>query len=110
MDAARVLVIDDDLSLVQLICRSLERRGVTAKAAATVAEARTAAQPSTRIVVDLSAVSQATSDDLEWLRQRRPIVLTGASPAHGHEIADKIEASAYLEKPVEIGELIEALG
>ncbi len=105
-----MLVIDDDLPLVKLICRSLERRGIAATPAASVAEARANAAPRARIVVDLSAVGEATPDDLEWLKQQRPIVLTGASPAHGHEMAEKIEASAYLEKPVEISELISALG
>ncbi len=105
-----VLLIEDDAPLADLICRSLTRRGVAAKHVASVAEARTrSAFVNARLVVDLSAVDKAPADDRLWLRQRQPIVLTGASPEQGRSLAESVDAVAYLSKPMEVEELLQAL-
>lgn len=102
---ARVLVLDDDERLGELTARGLRRRGYDAEAVATMRPLRAREV----VVLDLGLAASLDADALAVLRKSRPVVVTGAADPASRELAGELGASAYLIKPVELDDLVEAI-
>jgi DNA-binding response OmpR family regulator len=101
----RVLVVDDDERLGELTARGLRRLGYDAEATTQMRTLR----PREIVVFDLSVSSTLGESEREMLRTARPIVLTGAVDSASRALADDLEASDYLVKPVEVEVLAAAV-
>jgi len=105
LDIVRVLVVDDDERLGELTARGLRRMGFDAD---TAVRMRTLL-PREILVLDLSLARSLSPDEREAARRSRPIVLTGAVDAASRALADEIDASDYLVKPVDTDVLAAAI-
>lgn len=100
-----VLVVDDDERLGELTARGLRRRGYEAESSVRIRALR----PREVVVFDLSLSSSLSADDRAALRAARPIVVTGATDPASRAVADDLDASDYLVKPVETDDLVAAI-
>ena len=97
LGVVRVLVVDDDDRLGQLTARGLRRLGYDADSAT----AMRAPRQGEVVVFDLGVLHSLSVADREVLRMARPIVVTGAVDAASRVLAEDLQASDYLVKPVE---------
>lgn len=100
-----VLVVDDDERLAELTARSLRRLGYEAESAGRLRPPRSGEV----VVFDLGATSSLGVDERAVLRSARPIIVTGAADPGSRAMAEELDASAYLIKPVEVEELAAAI-
>lgn len=100
-----VLVLDDDERLGELTARGLRRRGFEAESRPRLRALR----PREVVVFDLSLSTSLSVEELAALRASRPIVVTGATDPASRAIAEDLDASAYLVKPVEMEDLDAAI-
>jgi CheY-like chemotaxis protein len=100
-DSVRVLVVDDDLRLAEITVRALRRRGFEAEAGAAV-RLLTIGEV---LVVDLGLLQGASEATLDEVRAARPIVVTGGTDGASRLLAQRIDARAYLVKPVDVDAL-----
>lgn len=103
--AVRVLVVDDDERLGELTARGLRRLGYEAESTPELRPRRMREV----LVLDLGLVTSLDADGRAALREAKPIVVTGAADAASRNLATSLEASDYLIKPVELGELAAAI-
>ena len=103
--AVQVLVVDDDRRLAEVTARGLRRLGFDARASATLGELR----PGDVLIVDLGLIDGLEESELELVRAARPIIVTGAADRASRAIGDRMDASDYLLKPVELSELSAAI-
>ena len=100
-----VLVVDDDERLAELTARSLRRLGYEAESAGRLRPPRAGEV----VVFDLGATSSLGVDERALLRSVRPIIVTGAADPGSRAMAEELDASDYLVKPVEVEELAAAI-
>ena len=105
LGVVRVLVVDDDERLGELTARGLRRLGYDAESS----PGMRALRPREIVVFDLSVASALGTVERDALRKSRPIVLTGASDASSRTMADDLQASDYLLKPVDADVLAAAI-
>jgi CheY-like chemotaxis protein len=111
---AGVLVIEDNFDVREAVMEVLADRGYPAEGASTGEEAlallRAAPSPPRLILLDLALPGmdahhfrKAQSEDVRL--GAIPIVILSGNP-RGHELAIELGADAFLEKPVEIDQLL----
>ena len=100
-----VLVVDDDERLAELTARSLRRLGYEAESSGRMRPLREGEV----VVFDLGATSSLDVAERAALRTARPIIVTGAADPGSRAMAEDLDASAYLVKPVEVEELAAAI-
>ncbi len=112
----RILVLDDELELRDLIARFLTREGYAVRCAETIPEAvRMAAefQPTLLIVDWLLKQGQDGADAIHAVREVLPevkaIVMSGLPPEQVHSRLGDLEVLDVLEKPFQVGALIEQI-
>ena len=112
----RVLLVDDEELFLKMLSERLEVRGlqVTSVTSGEDALARVEEQNFDVIVVDLAMPGIDGLDTLKLLKKQDPdleiIMLTGHGTVHNGITAMKLGAEDFLEKPVDIGELLEKIG
>lgn len=112
----RVLLVDDEELFLKLLSERLEVRGlqVTSVTSGEDALARVEEQNFDVIVVDLAMPGIDGLDTLKLLKKQDPdleiIMLTGHGTVHNGIAAMKLGAEDFLEKPVDIGVLLEKIG
>lgn len=108
-DASRlrgaVLVVDDDARLAEITARGLRRLGFDAD----FSSALRALRSREVLVFDLSLLDGLDATAHRDLRASRPIVVTGATDPASRALADGLDASYYLVKPIELEELAAAI-
>jgi DNA-binding response OmpR family regulator len=104
-DLVRVVVLDDDERLGELTARGLRRLGYEAESSISMRPLR----PRDVVVLDLGLVESFDPAQRAAVKQARPIVVTGAADPGSRALADDLDASDYLVKPVELEELAEAI-
>ncbi len=108
-DASRlrraVLVMDDDMRLAEITARGLRRLGFEADSSS---EPRPLGSGEV-LIFDLSLLDGLDAAAHDELRAKRPIVVTGATDAASRALADSLNASDYLAKPIELEELAAAI-
>jgi DNA-binding NarL/FixJ family response regulator len=105
LGVVRVLVVDDDERLGQLTARGLRRLGYDAD----WAMAMRAPRPGEVVVFDLGVLRSLSSLHRDALRAARPIVVTGAVDGASRALAQDLQASDYLVKPVDVDALAAAI-
>ena len=100
-----VLVVDDDERLAELTARSLRRLGYQAESASRLRPLRQGEV----VVFDLGAAASLDVAERAALRSARPIIVTGAADPGSRAMAEDLDASAYLVKPVDVDELVAAI-
>jgi CheY-like chemotaxis protein len=100
-----VLVVDDDERLAELTARSLRRLGYEAESSGRLRPLRAGEV----VVFDLGATATLDVAERAALRSVRPIIVTGAADPGSRAMAEDLDASAYLVKPVEVEELAAAI-
>lgn len=100
-----VLVLDDDARLGEITARGLRRLGFDADSAEAVRTPRAGEV----LVFDLSLVDALDAARQGEVRASRPIIVTGATDTASRALAASLDASDYLVKPVELGELAAAI-
>jgi DNA-binding response OmpR family regulator len=61
------------------------------------------------MVLDLGVLDALDEAELEQIRGARPIIVTGAADRASRALADRVNATDYLVKPVDLKELRAAL-
>ena len=108
-DASRlrgaVLVVDDDARLAEITARGLRRLGFDADFSSALRTLRSREV----LVFDLSLLDGLDATAHRDLRASRPIVVTGATDPASRALADGLDATHYLVKPIELEELAAAI-
>ncbi|WP_430461353.1 response regulator transcription factor [Thalassolituus sp. LLYu03] len=110
----RILIIDDDIHLSQVLARSLERRGYEARTATDRQQAMEQAQSFEPewITLDLRLEEESGLGLIRDLKQQLPdsciVMLTGYASIPTAVEAIKLGAHNYLHKPATLQELIAA--
>jgi CheY-like chemotaxis protein len=100
-----VLVLDDDERLGELTARGLRRLGYDAESASRLRQLK----PGEVVVLDLGLTAILTAADHVTIRSARPIVVTGSADPHSRALAEDLNATDYLVKPVELEDLAAAI-
>ena len=100
-----VLVLDDDERLGDLTARGLRRLGFDAESASSLRKLR----PGEVVVFDLSVFAGLDASERAAVAASRPIVVTGAADPASRALAEEIDASDYMVKPVDIDALAAAI-
>lgn len=114
-DSHRVLLVEDDHSLVDAYRMVLEPRGLEVVGAATASEAlaRLDERAPAVIVADLRLPDAHGPELLLALQKSAPetpiVVLTGQEPDHAREAGEEIELAGFLTKPVSGAELADRI-
>ena len=103
--AVRVLVVDDDAKLADITVRGLRRRGFDAEAS----DALRLTMAGEVLVVDLGLLAGLDANALDEVRSARPIIVTGATDRASRQLAERVDASEYLVKPVDVDGLARAI-
>ena len=101
----QVLVVDDDVRLGELTARGLRRLGYAAEAARLWRPLRAGEV----LVFDLGLASGLDVRARAALKAARPVVVTGAADPASRAQATRLDASAYLVKPIELEDLAAAI-
>ena len=113
---AKVLLVDDEQDFLETLSNRLEMRGLKVSAVTSgeqaVSEAKT--QDYDAIVVDLSMPGIDGLETLKRIKADNPnaeiIMLTGHGSIQSGVEAMKLGAGDFLQKPVELGELMDKIG
>ena len=100
-----VLVADDDERLAEITVRGLRRRGFDADASGSIR----LTMAGEVLVLDLGLLEGLDDAALDEVRSARPIIVTGATDRASRLLAERVEASDYLVKPVDVDELARAI-
>ncbi len=100
-----VLVVDDDARLGEITARGLRRLGFDADSSGVLRTLKSGEV----LVFDLSLLDGLDAASHHDLRAIRPIVVTGATDPASRALADSLDASDYLVKPIELEELAAAI-
>ena len=113
LSGMRVLVVEDDLAVTQLLETALEARGADVKVATTSAELSAAldADPFDAALIDLSPIKDDATGAIARLRARHPfaaiILVTGNADALPVTLSD--DTVELVRKPFEIREVLAVL-
>jgi DNA-binding response OmpR family regulator len=113
MDKKRILIIDDDRSILDGFKMILERKGYLTDTAQTGIDAIEKVKSSyfNLAIIDIGLPDMDGTDLLTEFRQLNPemkkIVITGLSTRENAILCLNLGADAYLEKPVMPGKLLE---
>ena len=108
MANARVLIVDDEPDLVELVELTLGRMGLTASAAGSVRDAQrlVLAEAFDLVLCDMRLPDGNGLDLLDWLQQRRPGLPCAMITAHGNVEtavkALKLGAFDFVSKPLDL--------
>ena len=111
MPDARILVVEDDASIMQFVCASLSTSGLRPVAASTAAQAlqEAAREPPRLLIVDLGLPDMDGVDLIAKMRETIsvPVLVLSARSQEDQKIA-ALDAGAddYLVKPFGVGELL----
>ncbi len=100
-----VLVVDDDARLAEITARGLRRLGFDADSGSALRTLR----PREVLVFDLSLLAALDAAAHQEVRASRPIIVTGATDPASRALANSLDASDYLVKPIELDELAAAI-
>ena len=100
-----VLVVDDDARLADITARGLRRLGFDAESSSVLRPVGALEV----LVFDLSLLEPLDDAAREQVRASKPIVVTGATDPASRALAEGLDASGYLVKPVELEELAAAI-
>ena len=103
--AVRVLVVDDDMRLADVTARALRRLGFDAHASAALRALRFGEV----LVADLGVLAELDDAALEAVRAARPIIVTGGTDGASRALAERVDASDYMVKPVDLAKLATAV-
>ncbi len=112
----RVLLVDDEKQFLELLSERLEVRGLKVNSVTSGEEALALVEERNFdvIVVDLAMPGIDGLETLKLLKKQDPdleiIILTGHGTVHSGIKAMKLGAEDFLEKPVDIGVLLEKIG
>jgi len=113
---AKVLLVDDEQDFLETLSNRLEMRGLKVSAVTTGEQAISEAQQQDydAIVVDLSMPGIDGLETLKRIKADNPnaeiIMLTGHGSIQSGVEAMKLGAGDFLQKPVELSELMEKIG
>jgi two-component system, NtrC family, response regulator PilR len=111
MPDARVLIVDDEPDLVELVALTLQRMGLASKSAGTLRDAQrlVLAEPFDLVLCDMRLPDGDGLDFLEWLQGKRPGLPCAVITAHGNVEtavrALKLGAFDFLSKPLDLAAL-----
>src|SRR6187402_1510433 len=111
MPDARVLIIDDEPDLVELVALTLGRMGLASQSAGTLRDAQrlVLAESFDLVLCDMRLPDGDGLDLLEWLQARKPGLPCAVITAHGNVEtavrALKLGAFDFLSKPLDIAHL-----
>jgi len=111
MPAARVLIVDDEPDLVELVALTLDRMGLQWAAAASLRDAQRLllAEPFDLVLCDMRLPDGNGLDLLEWMQSRLPGLPCAVITAHGNVEtavrALKLGAFDFLSKPLDLAAL-----
>ncbi len=100
-----VLVVDDDGRLAEITARGLRRLGYEVESSTALRPLRVGEV----LVFDLGLLPGMDASERKALRAAKPIVVTGATDPASRAVAESLNASEYLVKPVDIEELAAAI-
>jgi len=112
---AKVLLVDDEEEFVENLSQRLEIRGLKVTAATRGEDAVSLAdnQSFDAIVLDLAMPGMGGLETLKKIREKHPdaeiIMLTGHGSVKSSVEAMKLGAEDFLEKPVDISDLLEKI-
>ena len=115
-DQASLLLVDDDTTFCDVLCRALEKRGFTVTVAHSVEQALplVAMNPPEYAVVDLKMAGASGLSLIQSLHEldsaTRIVVLTGYASIATAVEAIKLGATQYLSKPANADEIVAAFG
>ncbi|MFC1609419.1 response regulator [Myxococcota bacterium] len=115
MSGSRVLLVDDETEFVETLAMRLETRGLKVDFAETgeMAVEKVQEKPFDAILLDLAMPGMDGIETLRRLRELNPdsqvILLTGHATVKKTTEAMRLGALDLLEKPVEIGTLVEKI-
>lgn len=113
---AKVLLVDDEEDFIEKLSERLKLRGLKVRSATRGADAVSLAdnEEFDAIILDLAMPGMDGLETLRRIREKHPdaeiIMLTGHGSVKSSVEAMKLGAEDYLEKPVEISELIQKIG
>jgi CheY-like chemotaxis protein len=103
--ATAVLIVDDDSRLAEVTAKGLRRLGFDAHASSSLRRLHAGEV----LVVDLGLLDALHEAGLEEIRAARPIIVTGAADRASRARGERVNASDYLVKPVDLEELRAAI-
>lgn len=103
--ATSVLVVDDDNRLAEVTAKGLRRLGFDAHASASLPRLTAGVV----LIVDLGLLDELDGAGLEAVRLARPIIVTGAADRASRALGERVAASDYLVKPVDLEQLRAAI-
>ena len=112
MDQLRLLFVDDEEELVSAVVERLELRGIDGVGATSGDEALHCLHESSFdvVVLDIKMPGIGGLEVLRTINRRHPdvkvILMTGHGSAKDNEIGRRLGAVAYLEKPVDLEDLV----
>ncbi len=115
MEPLRVLFVDDEEELVGTVVERLGLRGIAATGALSGQEAldRVGAQPFDVVVLDVRMPGLGGLDVIRRLKHSHPglavVLLSGHGAKEDVEVGLRLGAFDYLQKPVDLADLIEIL-
>lgn len=115
MRADHVLLVDDEVEFTETLAERMRARGLLVDTAASGEEAlqKVAEQRFDAIVLDLAMPGMDGIETLQALREANPemqiIMLTGQGTVESAVEATKLGALDYLQKPTDIGTLLEKI-
>ncbi len=113
---ANVLLVDDEEQFLEALSQRLENRGLKVNAVTSGEDALSKVEDKNfdAIILDLSMPGMDGIETLKRIKEKRPdleiIMLTGQATVKAGVEAMKLGAEEFLEKPVEINELLEKIG
>jgi len=115
MGKFKVLLVDDEEELVKALAERLELRGIQQEVALNGEQALQIVQdgPPDIMVLDLKMPGIDGLEVLRRVKRAHPrvqvIIMTGHGSEHDEEIARRLGAFDYLQKPVDISELVKTM-
>jgi DNA-binding NtrC family response regulator len=112
MDHLKLLFVDDEEELVSALVERLELRGIDAIGVTSGDEAleHLREEPFDVVIVDVKMPGTGGLEVLRTISRRHPdvkvILMTGHGSAEDSEIGRRLGAVAYLQKPVELDDLL----
>jgi DNA-binding NtrC family response regulator len=112
MDHLRLMFVDDEEELVSALVERLELRGIDATGVTSGDEAleHLRDEPFDVVIMDVKMPGIGGLDVLRTISRRHPevkvILLTGHGSAEDSEIGRRLGAVAYLQKPVDLEDLL----
>ncbi len=112
MEGLKLLFVDDEEELVSAVVERLELRGIAAVGVTSGDEAlqKLREEPFDALIIDVKMPGIDGLDVLRTVSRRHPdvkvILMTGHGSARDSEIGRRLGAVAYLQKPVDLEDLL----